>query len=661
MGWRGLESDPRTDIAGRTTDLPAFKIGKALWDGAKGPSRNFTQNFHEDQKYALGENQWATPSSFLAMRRSKWKNQSVRNYTFATIRHKMAVCLDAEPTLRAEPLVENISIDDRERTVTAVRHELERLQWMDYSHDVMFDGACLGKGVVHVYPMKDDFTGMYSLHMELVDPTRFYPDPSKTRIRDCSYVVYEPELTMAECRRIFPESWKLITPKTINIGRMNHDVNNRSSDELIYGPGMGETFITRDGIIQSRVADVAFVWIKSKEVIEDVKSVLMKPPQPGFKCATCGYEFGDEEAIRDTMNPDRPACPMCEMNEVEKIMLPPEFEQQTERQRAYPYGRLIALTDNALLSDGQSEYQLRGVFPFAEYNHYRITRRFWGYGDVALLKKVQEALNKNVAQGIDNLRLAGNAPLEVPAEVPAYRQLGNQPGDQIPCPAPFMGLARYLPTNSYNVQLHQILDTALKSDIQEVSGVSDVARGIAPQAPTSGREVMAREAAASKGLGLHLKELNEFQSEVANLVHQMGRVFYTEPRAVQKINEMGEMDVVVEEWSTLPPDIILRVSADIDKTEKDNLLGQNVNQFVMAGGLDSPYADLLLRLVAKGDRALVSEFVQRRQQLQAAQAAQAKAAAAMGGGLGAAPPGAVSPETGVPPEMAPEGVPNGIG
>lgn len=649
-------ADPRTNQAGRTTDLAAFKIGKAIWDSCQGASRAYTSSFKEDQKYAIGENQWATPKSYLAMRRSKWKNQSVRNYTFATIRHKMAVCLDAEPSIRCEPLVENISLEDRENTSTAVRHELERLRWMDYCKDVMFDGSILGKGIVHVFPVRDEFTGMYDLQMELVDPDRFFPDLSKTRIRDCRAITYLPELDMSDVRRIFPETWQLVKPKTYTLGTISTDY--RSADEIVYGQSTGEIAVTRDGVLQARKADVAFVFIRDLKILEDVRDVLERGPMPGYQCNDCGQQFPEDEAIRDHMNPDQVACPICETNNTTKVTIPPAFAREVSKTRAYPYGRLICLTDNALLYDGPSEYGLKSVFPFAEYNHYRITRRFWGYGDVALLKSVQDALNKNIAQGIDNLRMAGNAPLEVPAEVPAYRQLGNQPGDQIPCPAPFMGLARYLPTNSYNVQLHQILDQSLKADIQEVSGVSDIARGITPSAPTSGREVMARQDAASKGLGLHLKELNDFQSQLASMVHQMGRKFYTQPRAVQFTNELGERDVTVMEWSKLPEDVTLRVSADIDKIEKDNLLGQNVNQFVMAGGLDNPYADLLLRLVAKGDKQLVNEFVERRQQIAAQAKAQAAQAAAMGG-VGAAPGGVPQPPQPGPPQM--EGAMNGAG
>lgn len=656
-------ADPRIDLAGRSTELPAYKIGKAIWDSSKGPSQNFTSSFCEDQKYAIGENQWAVPGSFLAMKRTKWKNQSVRNYTYATIRHKMAVCLDAEPTIRCEPMVEQITLEDRERVSTAVRHEAERLHWMEMCGDVMYDGATTGKGIVHLFPIKDEFTGLYDIGCELVDQNRFYPDPgvNRTRIRDCRAVTYEPELDMSDVRRIFPDTWQLVTPKTTTVGRLGSDHYTRTADEIVYGPGTGEVAITRDGILQTRKADVAFVFIKDLSILRDIQDVLLRGPIQGYQCMNCGSQFETDAALHDPTNPGRPACPDCETNNIQPIMLPPVVVQEERKTRAYPYGRLICLTDNALLYDGPSQYGLRGVFPFAEYTHYRVTRRFWGYGDVALLKKVQDNLNKNIAQAIDNLRLAGNAPLEVPAEVPAYRQLGNQPGDKVPVPAPFMGMARYLPTNSYNVQLHQILDAAMKADIQEVSGVSDVARGITPSAPTSGREVMARQDAASKGLGLHLKELNAFQSEFVNILYQMGRKFYADqPRAVQFTNELGEMDVRIEEWSTLPPEVFIRVSADIDKTEKDNLLGQNINQFVMAGGLDSPYADLLLRLIAKGDQSIVSEFVNRRQEIQGQMQAAAQA-----GGMGTGAPGA---GPGVPPgappgaeQMAPEGVMNGAG
>ena len=648
-----MSDDPRTDIAQQTTDQPGYKIGKAIWDGAKTHSRNYTSSYEEDQKFFLGENQWPKPTSYRAARRSKWKNQSVRNYLFSTIRHKMAVVLDAEPEILAEPLNEQVTLEDRNKAAWIVKSEFERMGFSNIREDVFLDGAVLGKGIVHWYHTVDPLSGLKQIAGSLVDPNRFYPDTSAnaTRIKECRYLVYEPELDMADCRRIFPETYRLIQPRVETIGKMGSVSYSKSADELIYGAGTGELTVTSDGMIQIRKADVAFVYIGDPTIAEELKYVLESGPERGYKCQSCGASFAKAEAIVEPMNPQSPACPTCLMNALEPTMLPPVFQQQMDRTRAYPYGRLIALTENALLYDGQNEEKLRAPhFPFSEYGHYRINRRFWKYGDVALAKTVQQALNKNMSQAIDNLRMNGNAPLEFPAEVPAYRNLGTQPGDTVPCPASFMGMARFLPTNSYAVQLHQIIDDALKRDMQEITNVSDVARGITPSAPTSGKEVQVREQFASQGIGLHRKEMNEFESDSADIVYQMARNLYTQPRAFKGRTPQGDIDFITEVVASLPADLAIRITADVDRVQKDNLLGQNVQQFVMAGGLDSPYADILLKLIAKADRGLIREFEDRRLQLkneaeeQALLGAQAAPEAELGVPSGAPGPLGPAPE-----------------
>ena len=644
--------DPRT-LAPSTQDQPGFKYGHALVEQAKAVSKNWTSTFYEDQRFALGESQWPTPASYRAWIGDRWKNRSVRNYTWSTIQQKLAVCLDAEPSIRAEPLTELVSYEQRQDIASAVRHELDRLRWNNYSEDAMIDGAILGKGIVHVYPIRDDRTGMYELNLELVDPTRFYPDPAKTRLAECRYVVWEPDLDMATIRKFFPDTYQFVNPENKPLGKMGQTTYNRTEDELIYGATTGEFAINRDGVLTDRRADVAFIFIKDKTVITEVKDVLEKDPAPGFKCAMCGNEFEKDQAIfQPTYNTRSPMCPKCGSSEVSPIMLAPLFSREAEKTAQYPYGRLICKTKDALLYDGPSEYRLREVFPFAEYTHNRVTRRFWGYGDVALLKEVQRALNKNMAQAIDNLRMCGNAPLEVPAEVPAYRHLGNRPGDQIPCPAPFMGLARYLNPSSYNVTLHQIVDQSLKRDFQETGGVSDVSFGLSPSSPTSGVEVQARQRAASTRIGLHLKSLNEFRSDLANIVWQMMNQFYREPRAYQQLLPTGELESIVLEVSQLPVDVYVKVSASIDRQEKDNLFGQNLMQAVQGGHLGF-YPELMLPLMGAQDRSLVKEIQAREEMRMRALQAQSPAT----------PPGkeedmaaVPAPPTGTEQVMAAEGV-----
>jgi DNA-directed RNA polymerase subunit RPC12/RpoP len=642
-------SDTRTDAAARTVELPAYKYGKALLEQARAASKTYTASFTEDKKFALGENQWPMPTSFRSWQTSKWKNQGVRNYTWAMIQHKLAVCLDAEPSIMCEPMNELSSFQQREDISSAVFHELARMRWNDYTRDVMIDGAILGKGHIHVYPVMNSFTQMYELNLELVDPQRFYPDPARTRLHECRFVVYEPELDMATIRRIFPDTYQLVKAQNRTIGKLGEVNYSRSESEIIYGPSTGEIAITREGLMADRYANVAFIYVKDNTVVEEVKTVLEKAPSLGYHCGDCGDDFEQDAAVTD-YSTALPRCPGCNSGNLTRLMLPPEFAVQNEKRQLYPNGRLICLTDDALLYDGENPHPLSGTYPFAAYDHYSVTGRYWGYGDVALLKKVQQALNKNMSQAIDFMRLAGNGPLEVPAEVPAYRNLGNAPGDQVPVPAPFMGLARYLSPTGYNVQMHQIIDEALKQDMGEVSGVTDVALGVAPASPTSGIEVQTRQRAASTRLGLHLKALNDFRSDLANIVWQMMNHYYREPRAFTRIQANGELDAIVLEVNALPREVSVRVTANIDKAQKEELFGQNLMLAVKQGQVPF-YPDLMLPMM--GGDPIISREIQRR--MQADLMAQQQAAQMMGGVVPGSPvPGDVNlpPPAAAPPPSA---------
>lgn len=633
---------------GSSTEQPAFLYARSLLESAKAASQIYTGTFSEDEKFALGENQWPQYASYRAWLRDRWKNQSVRNYVWSTIRQKLAVMLSAEPTISVEPLSEEVTWEQRQDIASVMRHDMERARWKQMRRDVAIDGSILGKGIAHIYPLQDPLTGMFTVAYELVDPRRFYADPARTEIASSRYVVYEPEMDMASIRRIFPETYQLVKPSSRSVGSFGSEVYGRSAQDLIYGGSTGEFSLSaKDGVVRDRFSDVAFLYIQDQTVIEEAKAVLERAAQPGYHCNSCGADFPAEGAVTDPrMQGSGPMCPTCFGTELSRVTLPETYAYDTEKSKKYPFGRLICFTKDALLFDGDAKTGLRDVFPFAEYSHQRVTRRFWGHGDVADLKEVQRALNKNIAQAIDNLRYAGNAPMEVPAEVPAYRKLGNRPGDQIPVPAPFMGLARYLSPNSYNVNLHQIVDTILKRDFQEIAGVSDVSFGIAPQGSTSGVEVQARQAAANSRLGLHVSELNAFDSELANKHFQMANYLYREPRAFVSRDAAGNMEAIVREVSSFPADVQVVVHASIDQSQKDNLFGQNLVALVDKGQIGF-YPDLMLPLMGATDKNLVREIAAREEgrKQQMAQAAQP----------GAPPPSTPGPAEGQvppPPEMA---------
>jgi DNA-directed RNA polymerase subunit RPC12/RpoP len=648
-----MADDPQVDTQS-TTELSAYKIGKALLDSARARSRVYTSSFQEDQKFALGENHWALPANYRALYRSKWKNQSVRNYIWAVIHQKLAFVLSAEPQVRAEPLRDDVTLEQREDAATVTRHALQLLKWRQTGQGVMTDGLICGTGISHLYPTMNEVTQRYDLNLELVDPQRLYKDPSKDRLHDGRFVIYQPELDMSDVRKFFPDTWQLVKPKEKQVGKMGEVQYSRSAEELIFGSGTGE-LVVRDGALCERKADVAFIYIKDVEVIEELKDVLIKEPMPGYQCSTCGRTFEEDDGAFE-MGSEIPSCPDCQGTQVSRTMLPPVIDQMKERRNKYPYGRLICLTEDALLYDGPNKVKIREVFPFQEYVNYYVPRRPWGYGEVAMLRTVQESLNKNIAQGIDFMRLAGNGPLEVPAEVQAYRHLGNRPGDVVPVPFAFMGRARYVVPDGYNPQMHQIIDGALKADMNEVSGVTPVMQGLGPSDPSSGREVEIMGKLGQTRVGLHLVEYNNWSSQLASQTYQMKRQFDPEEANYHALQANGTYTPKPIAPGDLPDDLTMLVEADPDRTEKDNLLGQNVNGFIGQGGLDSPYGDIMLRMIAKGDRALVREIMERKSIIdeQAKQTAQAEADAAEAAGGAAPQPGMV------PQQMIGAGPPGGM-
>jgi DNA-directed RNA polymerase subunit RPC12/RpoP len=368
----------------------------------------------------------------------------------------------------------------------------------------------------------------------------------------------------------------------------------------------------------------------------------------GYRCRSCGNEFETDAATYEPMtDTGNPRCPECGSGELSREMLPPLVRQETERTRKYPFGRLICLTENALLYDGPSRYQLREVFPFAEYVHNRVTRRFWGQGDVARLTEVQLALNKNMAQAIDNLRMNGNRPQEVPAEVPAYRRLGNRPGDQVPVPAAYMGLARYLEGSSYDVRLHQVVDQQLKEDFKEIAGVTPASLGFIGTPPPSGVALEKSLSAGNTRVGRQATAREQGDTDAANIIWQMMNQFYREPRSFNKRLPSGEVEAIVTEVSELPRDVFVKVSISVNREEKDKLFGQNLMLAVKDGHVGF-YPDLMLPMMGAPDREVVKEIASREEQRQRA----LQAAAAPPGTNLPQGAGTESPPPGVPPEMA---------
>lgn len=518
-------------------------------------------------------------------------------------------------------------MEQREVASNAVRHELERCNWHDLREDTYLT-ASIGKvGIAMVRTERDRLNGEYKVALDPADITRFYPDPSGSRLYDCEYVCYEPQLDMSKVRAIcdaygVPEKYKKIVPNaSSSTGTMPTVSRSRTDDEIVYAPG-SEIALSSKNEIRTRKANVAFIWIKDDALSVEVKSTVDSKPEADadLTCTTCGMVYESDET---------PTCPECGSAEA-------TYAEQTNM---YPFGRLIVLCQEQVLYDGQNPLEIDCVFPFAAYVHYRIPGEFWGFSDLDLLKSNQMQADKTVSQLIDAMRLTSMGYLQIPAGEPAWANVTNEPGQKVPTRPENKDTTRWITPQGYNPQLHSIADNTIYSDFQRISGETDMAVSQAPSAPDSATEVKSRDTTRNQRIGRHLDAMNQFSSDLASLVWQVMVQYYVGPRPFMFSPNGSQFESVVLDVSTLPRNLRIRVEADIDAIEKDKLAGQNL-VMAMQSGVIPMMPDILLR--ALGTPEPIINEIMNRPEMQMHLMMMQNQAAAMA--MGAPPPGQAAPQ-----------------
>lgn len=574
-----------------------------------------------------------------------WKAKTTRNWLFRTVDHKRAVIFDATPSIHVEPLDDNVPLEIRAEIADVVKHELERLDWDRYCRAAFWDGSVCGKGLVMCRTERDKFTGEHKIRLERIDPRTFYCDPSADCLAAARFVVWEPELDLSVIKDIFPDKGFKVKPaksQQLNVPTWNRQ---RSDEEILMAPG--QEIALGDGALKQRKAVTTWVWIKDDSVNEDTESVVVKQEQDGMQCQECGAMSQMGGQMTDETG--QGMCPECGSPDMAPVQIPAEIQQNKVYTRQYPYGRLIVYSADVLLYDGENPYALDTVFPFAEFPYYEVPGKFWGYGDLGLLKSAQMVANVNMSLAIDAQRMTSMGYFEYPAEALAYAQRGNQPGQGFPIPVQYTGRARWITPQGFNAQVHTVIDELNLRDFERMSGVSDVSTGTSPNAPTSGVEIQARQRAAATRIGMALKLQNRGRSQLASLVWKVMNQYYVGPRSFLVRQPSGEYEAIVSDVSMLPPGVAVRVDADLDSAEKDKLMGQNLTMAIQSGILQNPLMRpfLPMYLTSLGlSPSLVKETIAVVDQQAALMAAQAALAPPTG-----TAPAQQGPQAGAPPEQ----------
>jgi len=558
--------------------------------------------------------------------------------------------------VRAEPLDDSSTQEQREQAANATRHELERCRYIDEVREDVYLTGSVGKiGIAHVTTEIDELTGEHKLRVDPVDIQRFAPDPEASRIYKSNHVTYFPVMDFARIKRLCkalgcPEKAERIQPmkdETVQ-GTIASERRTRSEDEIINAPG-NEFALDQNNKLRSRRAEVAYVYQRDDSVTQEVKRTLdgaVPPEDVGLTCATCGAEYEPQMTDEETGSF---ACPMCGSEDATFAL----------ESRLYPYGRLTILCQDQQFYDGPNLDEVDCIFPFGVYHHYRVPGEFHGFSDVDLLKSNQMQMDKNMAQLIDNMRLSVGY-LQVPANEPAWGQVTNEPGQKVPTRSENAQIARWVAPQAMNAQFHATGDAMMYNDFQRISNEPDMAVTQGGSAPDSATEVSIRDRTRTTGIGAHVRRFNQCDSDVASIAWQIMVQKYVGPRPFTFSMNGSQFESVVLDVSTLPRNIRIRIESDPDASEKDKNAAQNTALAMNNGQL--PFMpDVFLRALGQTEtqikeymnRPEMQLFIQIKQLELLAMLDQAQMMAAAPMTIGAPPdgaaPGQVKPTGSSPP------------
>lgn len=601
-----------------------FRGVRCLLEQAKSRSSTFSSTFVSNWQFLLGENHWPIPKNSLAAANAATNNMSIRNWLFAICDHKAGALLSERQEMTVIPTGAPIDITQRWKIQEIMQEENRRLHAEEFDEDVLWDGMACGKGFTRICVVTDPRSGLKKAVLESMDPSKLYVDPDADRLNRAEYAFYEVWMPSSKIRRYFPKTWKKVKfdrmPVATTEAWAKLDLGQRRTDSDILSSGAGREFVVNpSGELMELGAKIAFSWFVNEEVIQEVERVLTRGEHDVCTCAACGCIF--EPAPVDPY--DAPemvgmqTCPDCGSSAVATLRVPAEYDEVPGETRfVYPHGRYIVTCEDGFLFDGPNPDEIDDVFPIAEYDHYRVPHRFHGYGEVQHLRHSQLNANKNMAQLMDYLRTSVNGVLEYPQQADIYKGLGNAPNARIGLPINLIGLARYLPPASFNLQAFVTADETIRRDFQQMSGISDISTGLAPTAPTSGEEVRQRAAFGGIRMGGHRRRLNEYQSVRSTKLFQVLWQHKDTAEYYPIRNADGSVNVEALALQELPRGVRIAISTHPEDLEKNKLTAQVIQQWTQAG-LIPFWPDILLP--ATGMPTYDSMALMQRMELAAAQ------------------------------------------
>lgn len=466
----------------------AKKVEK-LFQLAKSHRQKYDQKWPEYYNYFRGK-QWPEE-------RPPYRHSEVINIIFSTIQGQVPILTDNRPKFEFEAQ-EPSDIEFSTILNQMAQHDWDRFNWLMEITEIIFDSHIYGTGF-STTPWSGELDyGLGAVEFESLDPTWVYPDPEA---KDCNkkaeYFIIARPMSIDKIKKKWPSKGVYVKA---DIDADFFDKTELEPTKLQYPTDYGYTYETaRPDINEDKKALLIVAYFKDDEIEEEEVKKMVEAQDEA------GNIYQKEEIVYN-------------------------------KKKKYPHGRRVVMANKVILKDEKNPYE-DGEWPYERLVNYILPREFWGISEVEQLQGPQNMFNKIISFALDVLTLMGNPIwiIDLGSEVDT-ENLYNQPGA-------IVEKARGSEVRRESgVQLQpyvfQLIDR-IKSYVDDISGATDVSRGVTPTGVKAAKAITALQDAAYTRLRQKSRNLDAYLQDFGR--HYKSRVlqFYSAPRVVRLTNNEG--------------------------------------------------------------------------------------------------------------------------
>lgn len=260
-----------------------------------------------------------------------------------------------------------------------------------------------------------------------------------------------------------------------------------------------------------------------------------------------------------------------------------EIAYYEKASKKYPNGRMIIIANGILLAYKDLPC---GEINFVKFDDIKIGGKFFSESIITHIRPLQDQYNRNLRRKAEFLNKGLNLKFiaakghglteEALTDTTEVVQYNNVPNCEMPKPVSTPQMPQYVYTDG----------EAIKGDIAEVSGLSEVSRGQLPSASIPAYGIQLLQEADETRLGIVTESNENSWADVGRLIAKYAARYYTGPRYLKEAGQSNEytvreftgadmkdsFDVIVMKGSTLPNSKTLK-RQDLLTAYREGLLG----------------------------------------------------------------------------------------